>query len=112
METPDSEITEVPEEEAPLTVVDNEEETSDSELIDIQDEEVPLAVLDDEEESTDSETTDIQDEEVPLAVSVPAAAERLWWSWIPVLGPIISAVEGYRRNRQAKETPDDDKKEE
>ena len=114
----DTELTDIQDEEVPLAAQGNdaetaaEEETPASELTDIQDEEVPLAVLDDEEGTIDGEIADIPEEEVPLAASVPAAAQRVWWSWIPVIGAIASAVEGYRRNKQEKEESADDKKEE
>lgn len=95
-----------------LGMLDDGEEDSDGGITGIQDEEVPLGVLDDGEENPDGGIKEIQDEEVPLA-SMPEAAGRVWWSWIPVIGAIASAVEGYRRNKQEKEaSADDDKKEE
>ena len=91
------------------------EVTSDAqdapEVTPMEDEEVPLGVLDDGEENPGGEIIEIQDEEVPLA-SMPAASGRIWWSWIPVIGAIASAVEGYRRNKQDEEASADDKKEE
>ena len=64
----------------------------------IDDDEVPLGVVDDEED-TEDELAEVRDEETPLA-NVAAAAEGVWWSWIPVVGAVASAVEGYRRNRK------------
>lgn len=74
--------------------------------LDITDEEVPLGVLDDELTDT---TIDIDDNEVPLAAP---AAGRIWWSWIPVIGAIASAVESYRQNKKEKEESGDEKREE
>lgn len=73
-----------------------------------------MAVVDDETDTPDApvdDLTDLQDEEVPLA-NVPAAPERLWWSWIPVIGAVASAVEGYRKNKAAakEEAGDSEKK--
>ena len=78
----------------------------------IDEEEVPLAVvgLDDEEDNTDGELEKIENEEVPLA-DIPVEAGRVWWSWIPVIGVVASAVDGYRRNKKEKEESADTRNE-
>ena len=75
----------------------------------IDDDEVPLGVVDDEED-TEDELAEVRDEETPRA-NVAAAAEGVWWSWIPVVGAVASAVEGYRRNRKHKDDADGSKNE-
>ena len=66
-------------------------------LADIDDGEVPLAVINDDD--LDGEMTEIEETEVPL---VGAAAAGVNWSWIPVIGAVLSGAEGYRENKKKK----------
>ena len=77
-----------------------EDEGLENDLIQIDDEEVPLAVVEDDEPT---DLVEVEDEDVPLAIPEAQEAGRLWWSWIPVIGAVASAVEGYRQNKKAKE---------
>ena len=63
----------------------------------------------DDEEETGEELVEIEDEEVAL---VAAAADKIWWSWIPVIGAVASIAEGYRKNRKDKKGLGDGKKKE
>ncbi len=90
----------------PPAVEDDDDQTPP---VEIDDDEVPLGVVGDDEEGVDDNTgaeedlTDLEDDDTPLAAPVAEAAGRVWWSWIPVIGAVASAVEGYRQNKKAKE---------
>ncbi|MCM1190421.1 MAG: hypothetical protein NC541_14140 [bacterium] len=83
--------------------------------IDIEDEDVPLAVIpeDNEEDAEETgQTVEIGEEETALVSAPGGEGERVWWSWLPVIGAVASAVEAYRRSREEKaETVDVRKKE-
>ena len=99
-----------------------EEEEVPDEPIDIEEEDIPLAVVDDEKEddddnageekeSTGTETEiEIEEEDLPLVAPVAEAAGRIWWSWIPVVGAVASAVETYRQNKKEKKESGDSRK--
>ena len=89
-----------------------EDEDTENDLIQIDDEEVPLAVVEDDEpvdlDEEPTELVDVEDEDVPLAMPTVEEAGRLWWSWIPVIGAVASAVESYREKKKEKEESGDD----
>ena len=73
-------------------------------MVQIEDEEVPLAVIDDQDD-----LVRIEDEEVPLASGKIENQGRIWWSWIPVIGAIASAVEGARKKKDEDSKEDQEK---
>ena len=87
-----------------------QDEGLENDLTQIDDEEVPLAVVGDDEPVELDEPTDlveVEDEDVPLAMPEAQEAGRLWWSWIPVIGAVASAVESYREKKKEKEESND-----
>ena len=82
-----------------------EDEGLENDLIQIDDEEVPLAVVEDDEPT---DLVEVEDEDVPLAIPEAQEAGRGWWSWIPVIGAVASAVESYREKKKEKEESGDD----
>ena len=100
----EDETQDIPDEETPLGEEPGESENGPE---DTQDEDVPLPVV---EEDDTEDLEEIDEETVPLAgVAEESAARKIWWSWIPVVGAIASAVEGYRQNRKEKSEAGDSK---
>lgn len=102
----DEDVEDIGDQEIPQTGFDNQDDETeenvpeDEEVIDEED--IPLEVIEEEE------PVDIEDDTLPLAGPTEEGT-RIWWSWIPVIGAIASAVEGYRRNKLDKEEASDKK---
>lgn len=70
------------------------------EIAELPDEEVPLAVVEDEE---DTELVEAEDEEVPLAnmeQTQEASKNGLWWSIIPILGAAATGKTAYDKKNK------------